>query len=429
MYQKKHSSIPPLHFSKPNQISKDAKNIFAWESKNSPLFLKENKINLQFSEMEKEIVFLGTNARPDSTEKELKILIGLKNLMQTKAIYPGTKLYLFYEDKQNMAKKGLAFSEEPTPLWIRPLSADSRSLRIEAGAEFSSLTLSKEVFQEKTEFQLEKSEEQSEKFTEKAFYETDAFLTLDGARWWGIDKLFSIYGGEKYQAIKSKHRLEIPGLKQGKILFLTKGDCLIWKENAWQKIENEAKTQNFPIAKVKSIYPNRLELEYWDESGFNRHTFIYAQQEQKIDQLSMNSFTKIRQRTQNSISLMWDKKHLLLKKGDWIVLGLQGWKILRTMEDMEKALIYQYDGPLLIFDGIEKKGAKAFFTGHFFNQMRTNCQTIAFPIAKRQKASAAGKKRKFLNLEAGRASGFRENAGFDAEIEKGMAPEIKLPKK
>ncbi len=330
----------------------------------------------QVSEFANQIAFLGINSKPGLLSDHRKLLFGLTSSKNLQSIAFNEKIYVYFDDKHR-----LQFSQSETPCWLKPTAQEGNQVKLEMGFGFEGQTETPFTI-EPVAFHLVESKNLKNRLMDKSFQQHEAFVALKEAKLWGVDKLFSLYAGEKYGFMKHKYRLQIPG---SGLVFLEKNEYLLWTGQQWIKDDGQCLAQNLPVAKVGALSPNRLEMQYWDASGFNEYTFFFDPAKAEEVQLTAKSFTKIRQRTQNSISLVFEKKHLLLQQGDWVIFNAQDWKILRSMGDIEKILNNDFEGSLMIFDGIEKKGSQAFFSAHIFNPKRTFCQKISLPILAKKK--------------------------------------------
>lgn len=330
------------------------------------------------SRIAEEVTILAFNSRPDAMQKEAKILLKLKEGTQIVASN-GKQLFL----QERTEGKRLAFSEEQTALWVKPILLDNGNVLMESGRRM----ISKEgqlLGEEKGEYvvSLIKGAQQ-----EKSIL---ALEELKLARCIGHDALIMKYGGKEYASWRDKMKIEFAFDGRTYACFVGKGDLLQYKENEWRVISAEEINKNLPVARVVAILPKAVEIEGWDESGFvSVHTKITT----AIPQQPLNNQellpTGLRLRSSTQVSCLFGKKRLVIRKGDWIVRTATGVRNLKRAQEIEDYLFHRLKGELFIFDGIEKQQGKALLQGHLFDCMRLQATPVTIPIETEKKSTGA----------------------------------------
>ena len=184
------------------------------------------------------------------------------------------------------------------------------------------------------------------------------------------DQLISIYGGLEYSDYQGNYRLTLFYGNQIDHLFVKKGDLLVLEEGRWKLSQGE--TQNKPLAKIESIQGSSVELVLWDEEGISSaNLFLPVIVGSSFSAPMPEVFRKLYKRTETSVMCDLSGKSTIIRKGDWVIKQGKKWRSLRSVNDLKDFLGYVLKGELFIFDGIEIRDGSNYFTGHYFNNERT----------------------------------------------------------
>ncbi len=318
-------------------------------------------------QLREELLVVGQNSRPDYLKNATEILVQLKTAQEKKIISVGNPIYLKKEGEQ------LFFSSEPTDLSVMPQLSAEGELILKA---------------EKGQWTARASEELGFRLGDR-FRETPTYArSFKEAKCWGLDPLFQHYAGPEHRGLREKHKIQFP---EG-FLFVAQGDYLSWQEGRWSAVSLD-KAKGEPLARVKALGPKGVELEVWDESGFQK-TLI------KIDQAYLPKAiphadqlpTGIRLRTSTQVACTLGKRRLILKEGDWLLRSSVGWRKLKTAQEIEDCLHHKIRGELFIFDELEKQQGKILLKGHLFDEMRTQMQFVQIPLMADKKKTTKHKK-------------------------------------
>lgn len=200
------------------------------------------------------------------------------------------------------------------------------------------------------------------------------FGALVDAKFYGSD-LFA----EKYGETIAKQLIEIPSENASSdILHITSNDWLIFKDAKWQIVSHWNESDSYPVAKIRQIQNDHLELEGFDGSigfRFQLPLISHLPLKLKTDEL----FTRLRVRSEKQISCMIEKQCFILRPNDWVLKSNGRWKILRKMEEKQSYLTGKLNGEILVLDQIfAKEGAKS-ISGSYFSAGRT--QMMPYSIA------------------------------------------------
>lgn len=366
-------------------------------------------------DLKREMRFLGKNTRPDATIYDLLIHIGLKGSGQSLKVVSGQKLYLTYVEGESPY---LQFSSEPTPLWIMPHLSESGETLVELGVRL--LTDGNEkLVEEKKTFEIEDLL-QKEDPSKKDFLFQEAVGYLQNGRWWEPDRLFELYGGSEYQALKNHERIELTYEGKPSVVHVKQGDTLAWKEGVWKRIPIGKGTRKAPIALAKVVTPHRVEWELWSSDGLEKASVIHEKERPSTLNFRIEEvFSRVRQRTASRISCRIGNKATILKAGDWILHTPSGWRVLKSLREVEEVLAFQTKGELFVFDGIEKKDGKPIFSGTLFDPMRTQVQNVKIPIAMQREQEHSPHKKKVISTKI-RSTSSEEEVQGDSSLNREM---------
>jgi len=347
-------------------------------------------------DLKREICFLGKNTRPDATIYDLLIHIGLKGGGRSLKVVSGQKVYLAYIEGK---KSCLRFSSEPTPLWIMPHLSESGETLVELGLKLL-IENEERCIEEKKIFKLEELL-QKEDLAAKDLIFQEAVRSLEGAKWWGPDRLFDTYGGNKYFALKSHERLEFFSSSYSEMVHVKEGDALVWSGGKWSFSKVGEKSRGIPLARLKLLAPCRMEWELWSADGLEALEVSHEKEKEGELQFRIEEvFSRIRERTSSRISCrIGNSKPTILKAGDWMLRTLAGWRVLKSLQEIEDVLSFQMRGELFIFDGIEKSEGKPTFSGILFDPMRTQQQLVKLPLASQAQKEHSSHKKKVISTK------------------------------
>ena len=329
-------------------------------------------------DLAKEVVFLGKNTRPDATASDLFVSFGLQGSGQSIKLVSGQKGYLAYmEDRESE----LAFSPDPTPFWIRPYLSETGEAFIDFGLCFLAGS-QQEPTEEKKDFKLETLLGKEGGFERDASFQK-AVSCLKKGLFLDPDCLFRSHGGKEYQKLKDHKRLELDCEGVPSLVHLRQGDYLVWENGRWANVELGKKSQSYVLARVKGESSHRLDLEIWSSDG--TETALVSLEKRSASPFlnpSMgNIFSCLRQRTASRVSCRIGSKAAILKVGDWVFQSPSGWRVIKSLKEVNDILEFRSKGLLFVFDGIERSDGRALFLGTLFNPTRTQVENVKIPIA------------------------------------------------
>lgn len=351
-----------------------------------PLALRPKIACGWMSRIAEEISVVSFNSRPDVLQKDAKILIVIRESKEQSILNNGKIMFL----KERSEGKGLAISDTPTALWIKPILLDNGNVLIEAGRKL----ISKQgqlINEEKGEFisSLQRT---------SAFRHHESHLTyfsdLKTAQHLGQDPLIAQYGGKEYANWKEKIKCQFTSDGKSYAVFVSSGDFLQFKDGEWRCIRDGVIDPHLPLAHVISTTSKEVQVHAWDDSGF--FSVDVAVLSGKLNSTNVTHDllpTSLRLRSNTQVSCIFGKRRLIIKKGDWLLRTAAGWRNLRKAQDIEDCLFHRIKGELFIFDQIEKQGGKHVLQGHLFDAQRTLSTLVVLPIDTEKKGSHSKSKK------------------------------------
>jgi len=323
------------------------------------LFLKPIKFDVSMNSIKDEIDVQVLEKRPDIKTKEEKFEVKFKKSLKTLKAIEGEKFFVKIGNSGNFE-----FSDIKTPLVISLKPVDKNNVKIVIETDLEDFI---EDMQSKTNFFILKT---TDFVTVKDINAIDELKILSSSKWFSKDELQKFY--KTKNDIEAKERLEI----DGKIVHLNHDDVLIFKDGIWQKTKSLENTQNYSIAKIKSVDNKILEIEAWDKNS-NKYIFAVPHVIKQGFSIRADQFvTNVRKRTITHLSCQIEKQRVILKEKDILIKKEGRWRLLKKDIDFDEIK----NEELFYFDKIESKNNKNFFVGYLFNPMRTNYLKIEVPI-------------------------------------------------
>ncbi len=322
------------------------------------LALNQQFVDFPLPDLKREILLLGCNQRPDAKDELLRL--GLRGSSSELVLKMGQVVYLKYGED-------LEFSSEKTPFWLCLNLDNENKLYAEVGISLL------DAQEKKTRFLLE---EVIGKVSEKMAM-SQGYQLIQQGTWLEPDLLLEKYGGEEYRSRAGKKRI----LVDGQIYFVSEDLPLTWKDDSWvQGVASKGLLARL-IDRGQGV-----NIELWDETGLERIDLNLPEQRIERSVIRMQEvMTQIRKRTSKRISCRLDNKSIHLKEGEWVLHQESGWRVLSSLEEIERYLEYQLIGELFIFDGVEKRDGAEFLKGSFFDKYRLQMVDVELPFAKQAK--------------------------------------------
>ncbi|MCB1114389.1 MAG: hypothetical protein KDK62_06505 [Chlamydiia bacterium] len=345
-YQEIKSPVFSLHFEAPKVKLPDLKNI---------------------------LVYYGKNGRPDAQKGSEMLHFSINGAKETVSLSPGEKLYLTYNKRIDGARYGFSPNNAPTGFWIEaePKAQEAEVFVHLLDANGKPVKGSEDL----ANFYLPEKEfaRNSVSGWELGKYRVDAtLLARQKAKWVGMDKFLEEHGGEEYQDVMGRQRVDFGEGEETYSLFVKPGDSLIWGEDRWQLVEPGDASRGQPLLVVKRVDERLMNLELWDAQGKGKVVLnLLRSADSYADQNFEKSFKFVGARTRSQYVFEIDNERMLLRPQDWLLLTEGGWKKLSTPKEIDDYVDRKLTGTLFVFDSISKKDEKQVIKGTVYNNMRT----------------------------------------------------------
>lgn len=330
-----------------------------------PLALSGSNLSPLFAALTREIVLLGKNSRPDAQADGAQIALRLASSGEERRVKMGVPVFLDMRLGGNGTMESLKFSNEPTPIWIALRDLDAQSIAVDVGES----PLFADV--EKRQFTIKMAEGSGQ------LENQIAYATLKNGRLLGQDLFYLYQGGEAYQGMAKKQKIELVGLSAPYALYVEPGDLLFWKEDKWHVGADAEAT----VAKVQGFDGSGMMFQVWNASGFESAQ-VKMDKRKSETSLSMEKYLEnVRIRTATQVTGLLGGKRVIIKKGDWLLKTKNGWRNLRTVGDIQGYLKGDLVGQLFVFDSIEiAVDGLPVMLGRLYDESRTNLQGVTLAI-------------------------------------------------
>lgn len=338
----------------------------------SALALNEYHTSSWARRIANELLVLGYNTRPD---QQSSVVIAFSLNKGKKSFTAKNEELIFLEE----SKEGLAYSEKKTALWIQPILLTNGAILIKVSRQFHSTEQNAEFISSSSGL-LQMSND-------------DFMQQLQNSSYLSFDLLIQHYGGPRFAGWEEKGTLKCMDQMQSYACFVSEADLLVFKDQRWQVASLATKTQGLPLARVKKLLPQQMQLEVWDEKGFCSSLIEIPLQKKTSKRTKIEiPFTKIRMRSSTQISCSLGKKRLFLKQGDWLFKTPSGWYRLDKPRDIEDYVYHRLIAEVFIFDAIVKEKGCCFMKGTLFDETRMQMQQVQLPIQTEKKETKMRKK-------------------------------------
>jgi hypothetical protein len=320
-----------------------------------PIFLRQGVFFVNFNDLAKEFSIFLFSDRPDqSRSKEGEIF--LHQSKERRFFQSQERIYFSFGEG-----KMLQFSEKASPLWLEIQILEKEKIFCRAGIEEER---SDGLIKEEASFQVEPSE----KMMRANLWENASLQKLSRVKWVGEDFL-SFFLQSELSEKRKRYRLEA----EGDSFLIKEGDWLTFQEGHWNKVSQEIRTEEFPLAIIGPIKELQMEIEFFDERGNREKILLNKQAPLALKTNPEEWIVSLRERNPSSISIGLERQHFLLRKGSWVLRKNGRWKICKPfpMPNLEAEAFF-------FFEGMEEKEGQKRIKAHFFNSQGT----MDYPIDK-----------------------------------------------
>jgi hypothetical protein len=381
-------SLPPGAFAMPKE---------ACDAIGKTFDLKYSPAKIQLPDLRNQLLYYGQNGRPDAQQERVVLHFAFNGNGNPAAMVVGEKFYLVYDNTKTPAQYQFSPNNNPTPLWIEASGQGNEStvlvrLRNENGDVISEPAAH-------AQFKLVEKENmrQAGRVWEIGKVRVDgSLLARQKARWVGPDKFLERHGGEEFQGLQGKHRIDFTDEEEHTYsVYVGLNDSLVWVNDKWKEAQPGEETRNYPLLTVKKVEERLMNFELWDVGGKNKVTLNLLRMNENAPPPNLPAdfkFVGARRRSQYIFEIGGER--MFLSPKDWLLQTEAGWVKLSTPEEIDDYVNRKLTGVLFVFDGVEKEEDQQVLRGTMFNISRTDTQEVMIPVSKGRTTTANTNPRK-----------------------------------
>lgn len=299
------------------------------------------KFEIDNSSLQKELKGFFIGRKPNSVKTLFSLLLG----EEEKKCEINEELFLILIDESHFA-----FTNEKTDLWMRVVSVNESLAQAELffkGERRASLQIG-----------MEEKIEQIDTLS--------PFAVLSSFTWLKPNIFLEMYGDAEDKKLGQKCRI-------GKSYFcyVNEGALLLFEEGMWKNYVPEKDMEHVPIALIKKIGEEVMEIEIWNEE--KRGRILLKRKNSPLLNFKEFIFSP-RLRTLDSVSALFDKQHLNLRRGE-IVMKKETW-----VKVSKKQLLQPIDCEVFVFDGITNLNGKKVMHGYLFDADMSQRVKVDIPL-------------------------------------------------
>lgn len=369
------TGLPPTSF-----CPKDYK-----ELGKSGLQLEYRHPKMGVPDLRKVLNYRGRNTRPDAKDKEV-LFFSIGNSDEVFSVPATSKQYLIPNSNPDVPYL-LSPENLPSSLWFEP------------ELNGSLVTAKVRLKDEKGETVGESNEKGSFVLTEKPlgtqnktfmidnFRADPSLLARQKARWHGKDLFMEDHGGEEFEKEALKQRIVLGEGEAQYLVYVDKGDILIWKEGRWHIPAPGEPTAGFPLLRVNKIEDRVMNLELFDVSGKVKVSLnLLRLSEPPLQPLVVvQDFQFIGARTKVHSLFKVSNKREMIGPEDWFILTPEGWKKVKHGKEIDAYIEGKLQGILLIVNRIGGFNEEKWLEGTLYSRFRSQSEPIILPLRPGQK--------------------------------------------
>ncbi|ASD31018.1 hypothetical protein [Chlamydia abortus] len=345
-------------------------------------FLDFPELREKLPDLRQELVFLGSNNRPDACGG--KFFLELATSKDTYVASANEKVYLQVVPSPEGGIFTFSPEGKPTDLWLecRPLSMDNR---IEVKVRL--LGVNREVItspKERETLLLNAPVRGMESWEIGGVRVDASFPMKQKIRRIGSDKFLLMHGGSDYADKAVKERVDFVSLAdENYSRYLAVGDILLWDGNCWQTCgEFRGKSSEVPLLEVKKIDEKVMVIEVWNVGGTSRQSMSLVKTMSSPIEVAeiIKEFEFVGMRSWSRPIIQAGGQRMILSPDDWVVYTGKSWEKITRKEQLEDYLSGKTQGPLLVFDKLEKDSREFVLRAHVFNAQRTLVEAVTLPL-------------------------------------------------
>lgn len=357
------------------------------------LKLEFSPLSVQLPDLRRYLVYYGKNGRPDAKENQPALFFAFTGNKTPTPLFPGERLYLYYDKNQTPPQYVFSPNNEPTPIWMEAVAHGNQAIvKVFMRGDNGQIIREPAAY---ADFSL--PEKEFTRFGGGAVWELDKWrvdgtlLARQKARWVGPDKFLEKHGGEEYKELINKQRIDFGEGQENYSVYVGLGDCLIWKDGRWQNVKAGEGSLQYTLMCIKKIDERVMNLELWDIDGKGKISLnLVKATEAWLPQNLEQNFKFIGARSRSQFVFEINHERMILRPHDWLLLTDAGWNKLTTPQQIDAYVERKTVGPLFVFDQVERKEDRQLILGTLFNAART--EMVSFEMPLQQSTGPAGQR-------------------------------------
>jgi len=232
------------------------------------LELTFSPLSVQLPDLRRHLVYYGKNSRPDAATDNPVLYFAFNGNKTTESLSPGEKLYVMYDKKQTPPQYIFSPGNEQTPLWIEATAQNNQAMvHVAMKSDNGQIIKEPAAYAEFTVPEKEYLRFSGTVWELGKLRVDGTLLARQKARWYGVDRFLEDHGGEEYEAIRNKQRIDFGEGEEAYSIYVNQGDCVIWDNNRWKSVQPGKDSSTFTLMCVKKIDDRIMNLELWDAEG------------------------------------------------------------------------------------------------------------------------------------------------------------------
>lgn len=344
-----------------------------------PFALEVAPFQLMLPDLHDLLIYCGPSGRP-SLKPLLRL--GLKNSSEMRSVALNQKIFLCREKRGEFA---FAPKGEISPLWMEAVSADGEVMHLKVFLEDGEGALITSP-EKAHSLILHRTAETDCGFTswEIGSYRVDPSLLIrQRARIAGRDYFLERCGGERFNYVTSRERIDFMDDKDPYFCFVKEGDLLVWKEGKWTLTENMEEIDNQPVMLVKKIDDKLFTFELWDGEGRGKISLNLVRarfHDWTPDPTQEFKFAGAKTWAQFALDCRGER--IIVRPNDWLLFkDQQGWCKISTAAEVEDFVSQKIQGALFIVDKMVRSEGRQYLQGVLFNASRTEMHEVELDSA------------------------------------------------
>ncbi len=351
------------------------------------LSLDFRPLSFRIPDLRRKILYFGTNERPDRDPESALLHFSIIGTQRTTSTPSSKPVYLKYQN----GKYILSEDNTPTSLWFEAsLEGDQAHVSVTMQDEEGNLLDQPEEFSKFTLPKQNRTRSSNAKNWEIGKWRVDGtLLARQRARWYGKDQFLDLYGGDDFQHLLGKERIDFEDEENKNYsVYLGENNVLIWKDGRWKEVQPGPGSLNYPLIHLKKIEGRLMRLEIWSPDGdHNLPLNMIKAAEPWNPKNEEKCFQFAGARTCHQFQVKVDGKRMVLRPDDWILKTKDGWIKLDSLEKVDEFIERKLVGPLLVFDGPVETDEGKVLKGTLFSPSRADMATIEIKV--QQKISSS----------------------------------------